>query len=186
MRRSPISLDRAALSVFFLILVRPIPAVGFQSAPPLVKNAPSFEAFPVPRSEVFKGTPASPRFKTPGQRNYRTMIRLTAEKGPNFAGHFAVGEWGCGTACVQMAIVDVRSGDVYEGPFGPLPFGGHIYLGTGSEEDHVGVFYRQNSNLFIAAGCPKYRNCGTYFYEWNGSQFKLLRRVPVKPLFGGE
>ncbi len=179
-------MDHAALTVLFLISACPIPAVGFQSASPLINNASSFEAFAVPRSEVFKGTPASPRFKTPGQRNYRTMIRLTAEKGSNFAGHFAVAEWGCGTACVQMAIVDVRSGDVYEGPFGVLPFGGHIYLGTGNEEDHVGVFYKQNSTLFIAAGCPKYRNCGTYFYDWKGSQFKLLRRVPMKPLFGSE
>ena len=116
---------------------------------------------------------------------YRTMIRQAAKKGPNFAGHYTVAEWGCGTACEQIAVVDSQTGDVSDGPFGALPEG-VVYLGPNVEEDKTGLFYRLNSSLFIVAGCPRFKDCGTYYYEWSGTQFRLLRRIPMKALYGSE
>ncbi len=157
-----------------------VAAMAFQGNP-----VPTFEDFRVPATAMFSGTPAAPQFKTPSQREFRTMIRWATKKGPNFAGHYTVAEWGCGTACEQIVVVDLRSGDVYEGPFGNLPRA-LIYLGPTVDEDKTGMFYHRDSSLFVAKGCPNDTACGTYFYEWTGSEFKLLHRIPMKPLPGIE
>jgi hypothetical protein len=49
----------------------------------------------------------------PRAREYRTALRSGAAKGPNFAGHFTVVTWGCGTSCQSHAIVDAQTGAVY-------------------------------------------------------------------------
>src|SRR6476620_8648893 len=46
-------------------------------------------------------------------RNYRTNLRNAAKEGVNFAGHFVVVNWGCGTNCSETAIIDGRSGKVF-------------------------------------------------------------------------
>jgi hypothetical protein len=145
-------------------------------------DSPRFEDYPAQIIQDVKSAPVV-RFKTRGQREYRTMIRMVAKTGPNFAGHYAIAEWGCGTGCVQMAIVDVQSGEVYDGPFGTLPKS-LLYLGAGVEGDNTGIFYKTASRLLIARGCPNYKSCGTYYYEWSGSLLRLLVNVPMKPLFG--
>lgn len=43
---------------------------------------------------------------------FRTKIREGAAQGVNFAGHYAVAEWGLGTGIQQHAIVDVSSGQI--------------------------------------------------------------------------
>jgi len=48
---------------------------------------------------------------------FRTKLREGAKKGPNFAGHYTVITWGCGTDCRLVAIVDARTGRVYFAPF---------------------------------------------------------------------
>ena len=55
-----------------------------------------------------------------------------AEKGANFAGHFCFVFWGCGSPCKLSAIVDLRSGKVYNG----LP-------------SEIGYEFRKNSKLLI-------------------------------------
>ena len=115
---------------------------------------------------------------------YRTMIRQETAKGPDFAGHYKVAEWGCGTACLQMAVVDTQSGHVYDGPVGIPPHGS--FFGPNVEEDKTGIFYSPNSSLFIVVGCPNYKKCGSYYYNWNGTQFKLLRQIPMRPLYGSD
>jgi len=144
-------------------------------------KTPDFTDYPV--SAIFHGAPAAPKLSTPGQRMFRTMIRQGAAKGANFAGHYAIAEWGCGTACVQIAVVDIQSGAVYEGPFGTLPKA-YIAYGTNPEDIETGILYRPDSELFVARGCPSDQQPGTYYYRWAGSAFTLLRRIPLKPWEG--
>jgi hypothetical protein len=61
-----------------------------------------------------------------------------------------------------------------------------IFLGPNPEDDKTGMFYHLNSNLFVVRGCPNDKACGAYYYEWTGSQFKLLHRIPMKPLLGSD
>lgn len=57
----------------------------------------------------FKGNPTA--------RVYRTVILEGYwSSGVNFAGHYSFVYWGCGSPCTGSAIVDVRTGKVYNGP----------------------------------------------------------------------
>jgi hypothetical protein len=48
-----------------------------------------------------------------GASRFRTVLREGAARGPNFAGHYTVVHWGCGSPCVSFAIVDASTGSVY-------------------------------------------------------------------------
>ena len=135
---------------------------------------PSFDSYPA--TEVFKGTPAPPILRTSHQRMFRTMIRDAAKKGPNFAGHYMIASWGCGAGCVSLALIDEKTGTVYDGPFGTIAW-------TPSQGESEPLSFRTNSRLLIARGCPEEdeKACGSYFYEWTGSTFKLLRKVVAVP-----
>lgn len=168
------------------VVASSVSGTAFQSKENDVTQAlPRFQDFQVPATAMFNGTPAAPQFQTPGQRMYRTIIRQATAKGPDFAGHFKVAEWGCGTACLQFAVVDSQSGYVYDGPVG-IPPKGAVYLGPNVEEDKTGIFYSANSSLFIVVGCPNYTKCGSYYYNWSGTQFKLLRQISMNPLYGSD
>ena len=148
-------------------------AIAFQAAP-------RFEDYAVPASEIFHGKPAAPQFKTAGQRTFRTMIREGAEKGAAFAGHYAVAQWGCGAGCLQMALVDVRTGAVYDGPFGALP-NGTLTPDQNVDPEKSGIFFHLDSSLLLARGCPNEKDCATYYYKWTGVRFELLRKIPAQP-----
>ena len=125
----------------------------------------------------------APRFSTPGQRRFRTVIRDWMKKGPNFAGHYTIAEWGCGTGCEQIAIVDDESGRVYDGPFGILPRG-LICLGANVEEHKTGISYHADSRLLIVRGCINRDQCGTFYYLWDADHFRLLGKTPMGTIFG--
>jgi hypothetical protein len=48
---------------------------------------------------------------------YNRIIVEALKRGPNYAGKFAVAEWGCGSNCQQHAVIDVPTGLVVA--FGP-------------------------------------------------------------------
>jgi hypothetical protein len=64
---------------------------------------------------VYKGKLASPDFKTdPAAYEYRTKIKSECKtQGINFAGHFTLTHWGCGSDCEAVAIVDRVSGKIF-------------------------------------------------------------------------
>jgi hypothetical protein len=138
-------------------------------------STPTFDQFRA--QEKFAGTPAAPILRTRLQRTFRTMIQEAARAGPNFAGHFTLAEWGCGAGCVSMAVVDEKSGRVSDGPFALLGYD-LAYVYEGGEEQ---LDFRTDSRLLIARGCPGEKDCGTYYYEWTGEQFKLIRKSPAQP-----
>ena len=77
---------------------------------------PHFADYPV--KERVRGKPAPINFRSHSQaRMFRTMLRDTAALGANFAGHYAVNWWGCGTECMRIGIVNLKTGDVYMSPF---------------------------------------------------------------------
>lgn len=94
---------------------------------------------------------------------------------PNFAGHYTVVFWGCGTACAAFVIVDDRTGEVYEPP--ELARG--VDLGVGGPSFHI------DSRLLVLANCPDpqvygLNNCMRKFYIWDGSRLELLKSEPVQ------
>ncbi len=156
-------------------------------APALIEGQPvqlpSFEQFLV--REVFEGKPAEPQLKTAFARNFGAAIREGAERGPNFAGRFAIVRWGRGSECVQMAVVDENNGAVYRGPFATLAFSSSlIWHGNGPEADRFEpVSFRLDSRLLVVRGCPEedQRNWALFYSEWDGKKFRLLHKFTPRP-----
>jgi hypothetical protein len=153
--------------------------LAFASGDPRFIDFPALVTNPVRRAE--------PRLVTPFQRKFRTVIRDAATKPVNFAGHFVVAEWGCGTGCEQIAIVDEQSGAVYNGPFGARPES-TVYFGPNVDDDKTGLFFHPDSSLFIVRGCMDARAnaCGTYYYRWLDTAFRLLKKAPAPSLAGSQ
>jgi len=137
--------------------------------------APKFEDFPAPTP--FQGTLAKPILRTSWQRTYRTRIRDAVKEGPNFAGHFKIAEWGCGSDCVGIAIIDEQTGAVYDGPFHILAGSPTMTYPDAPSDPALG--YKLASRLLVVHGCPGEKDCASYYYEWTGTQFKLLRKLPA-------
>jgi hypothetical protein len=78
------------------------------------RRAPQFEDFPI--SAIRKEVPAPVDLRSHREASvYRTRLREGARKGPNFAGHYTVVSWGCGSNCESSMIVDTLTGRVYDG-----------------------------------------------------------------------
>jgi hypothetical protein len=150
-------------------------------------NLPRFEDYPA--SKIFQGEPATPLFATSEQRLYRTRIRegtafgIGAESdgnvlpGPvNFAGHYIIITFGCGSPCTLMAIVDALTGKIYNSPMASdlqmSTLGGGPWLPA--------VEYRQNSKLMIMRPCPALAPgpVYTHYFVWEGNRWSLVRKVP--------
>jgi hypothetical protein len=125
--------------------------------------------------DLYHGTPAPPILDK-DQRKFRTMIRRGANSPVEFAGHYTVPRWGCGTGCTEFAIVDSISGQVYSSPFAVEELPGAW------EEKHIGQIpsrmeYQPNSMLMKINGCPNERDCGFYDYVMVENQgLKVLRK----------
>jgi hypothetical protein len=100
------------------------------------KSKYEFREFPI---SVYKGKLAAPNFKT-DMRAYlfRTQIRdQCKKKGVNFAGHYTIVEWGCGSDCQTIAIADRLNGKIYYS---------HIFK---INSLFYGLQYRPNSQMMI-------------------------------------
>lgn len=73
-----------------------------------------------PAIEVLQSTARYPDFagRDRNFRTYRTRIRDGVDRGVNFAGHYAFTVIGCGTECKFGFVVDLRSGEVFDFPYG--------------------------------------------------------------------
>lgn len=128
----------------------------------------SFQHYSV--TENFKGEPSKPLLKTTPERTFRTQIRRQAAKGPNFAGHFTLAMWGCGSPCLEFVIIDAQSGLIYEPHFSVGCSDGH-----GIDAD---IEFRLMSRLLITTGFSDKLGCGTNFYIWDGKRLRLIHFEP--------
>ena len=148
-----------------LILLIPLITDGFQKKPRLL---PRFDSYRVVDS--FAGLPAAIRTADSklGKR-YRTVLREGAKKGPNFAGHFTLVSWGCGSSCQMWGVIDARTGQVFDWIVQSMA-GAEFYL---------------NSRLLIIDSPKRVREafgdspgpscaaCGTPdAYEWVGTRWR--------------
>lgn len=96
-------------------------------------------------------------------KKFITVTTDFAKKGTSFAGHYAFARWGCGSNCQMSAVVDLKTGIVYDGP----------------DATH-GYEYNSSSRLLIV-NPPD--SSGLYYpcsycipelYLWTGSKFKRI------------
>jgi hypothetical protein len=142
-------------------------------------DAPRFKEYAVP---VYTGKPAQPTVRA-DKRSwlFRTELREAAAEGVNFAGHFRLTSWGCGTACFQWAIIDVKTGQVFHPA--NLASTEHQYVEESLYEggNHA-VHIRPDSRLLVVVGGinedPTQR--GISWFVWDGKHLKRIRFV-AKP-----
>ena len=100
----------------------------------------NFRDYAVPIT--FFGKSAPPMHNTSNSRYYRTKIREAVAAGPNFADHYTIAVWGCGTSCVMFSIVDISNGRVYDFPFSV----------SYDDEDPCGVIFHRDSRVVRVIG----------------------------------
>jgi hypothetical protein len=108
---------------------------------------------------------------------YRTNLRNAAKEGVNFAGHYILTTWGCGTNCSQSAIIDARNGKV----FFPRVLEGAGFGYCELPDDTEPIVSQADSRLLILSGFKggdlslKNAPCGIYYLEWTGTNFKQVK-----------
>ena len=124
---------------------------------------------------IYQGTPARPII-TKEWRSFRTAIRRGADSDVQFAGHYTLPGWGCGTSCSVFVVVDSISGKVYDG------LGVHG-LPIEWVEGHEGgaselMEFQRNSRLLRINAClGEGWDCGFFDYLMvEGKGLKLLRK----------
>lgn len=148
--------------------VQRLPAPARNRIPPV----PRFEDFP-----VSAGPPArnAPLVLTRRDMAYRTRLREAAAGRPDFAGHYVLAPWGCGTECLMGAAVDARTGRV---TFLPIAT---CCLGEAAAEGHTAmVAFRPDSVLLVLIGIRHEgrEGVGAHYYRIVGDRFVHLRSVP--------
>ena len=147
-------------------------AIALQVNAPNNSQVPTFQQFRV--AQIFRGKPARPIFRTKEELEFRTRIRQGAAKGPNFAGHYAVVQWGGGTGTGGFVLVDVKTGQIFF----------HVDPKKGIE-----FFFNLDSRLMVIDGCanpPVGGPCVRSFWEWTGKEMKFITRTTnPKGLPGG-
>jgi hypothetical protein len=135
------------------------------------KDPPTFNQYP---SVVdFKGSLAKPLLVTSREHAFRTQIREQASAGPNFAGHFTIARWGCGSPCIAFVIVDSKTGNIFDPGFPVACADGKVMDAT--------LDFKLSSRLIIATGLSKETGCGRDFFEWDGKRLNLIRFEPSHP-----
>ena len=143
-------------------------------------RVPKFGQYPV---TVEKARVKAINFKkNPDARTFRTRLSEALARGVNFAGHYIVTGWGCGTGCTNAAIIEARTGDV----IWPDQFA-NIDASYGEGYSNEQLEFKKNSRLLIIHGRPGSRNenakipsSGDHYYEWKGNRLHLLKSVPKK------
>jgi hypothetical protein len=165
------------LSIFLLAALLPAGGFGYWSRGASQKGsgkAPDFADFPA--TDRFDGKPAPLKILTPQARKNRSTLRDSVKDGVNFAGHYIVGQWGCGGGCVQFAIIDAKTGDVYFPGF-------YVSVVAGPEEkmDEIPepLQFKPDSKLLIVTGARNEKGGGVYYYKWDSNRLTLVSSAPL-------
>ncbi|MDR2404195.1 MAG: hypothetical protein LBD78_09215 [Spirochaetaceae bacterium] len=106
-------------------------AMGWQEMKLIAEHVKvDFSLFPT--TNVWEKKICSPVLDSPNKRNYRTIITNASKNEPNFDGKYRIVEFGMGSGIQYFFIIDLNTGNVYEGKF-----------------SSSGITYSLNSSLII-------------------------------------
>jgi hypothetical protein len=145
-------------------------------------RTPRFKDYP--SGPIYRRAPSKilwPKDVDPHDPNSRLVASLDPiPKRSNFASHYVIVEFGCGTNCGQIAIVDMKTGHLLEfAPYTTLDTDPRTGVGI----SYAGISFRRDSRLLIASGCFDWdapdskQECGTKYFLFTGSNFELLKFV---------
>lgn len=127
---------------------------------------PTFDNLAVKPDIAAKSAPV--RLEGAESKRYASMLREGARQKVNFAGHYVLTSWGCGASCTMSAAIDAKTGAVAWLPFTVCCWDLDI---TEPLE------FKIDSRLLVVHGSRDEKGGGTYFYEFDGKQFRLISAV---------
>jgi hypothetical protein len=154
-----------------LILIIGCSCIGAQAQ----ERMPQFREYPV--AGTYSGPSAPVVLKTADDRMFKTRLREAAKtEKPNFAGHYIMTYWGCGSSCVMGAVIDAKTGAVYWWDFTVCCWPGEV------DDKFEPIVVRLNSKLIVFAGArnEKEGDVGTHFYKFEGGRFVHIKSI-MKP-----
>lgn len=161
--------------ILLAILLSAFSSIGFAQS-----TAPSFTQY---GATVEKINNVKVDLKSHKDANrFRTNLRNAAKEGVNFAGHYILTTWGCGTNCSVSAIIDARNGRV----FFPDQLEGAGFGFCELPDDTEPIVFKADSRLLVLSGFKggdlnkQDGRCGIYYLEWTGRGFKQVRFVEKK------
>ncbi|NPT42065.1 hypothetical protein GNZ12_12190 [Paraburkholderia sp. 1N] len=129
-------------------------------------GVPRFEDFAV--NDTFAGKAAKVRLVSADDKEYATRIREASRQKPNFAGHYVLASWGCGTSCVSTVVIDAKTGRVTWLPFTVCCWDVDV---------QEPIEFRRDSRLLVVHGSRNEEGGGTYYYALDKDSFKLVKVV---------
>src|SRR5579864_61360 len=141
-------------------------------------KAPNLSAYLVTKPEQVPN-PRLDLSTSQSARRYRTVFQQQIQKGPNYAGHYRVVVWGCGSSCASFAVVNLNTGRVLEVEGGhsmsDVDFEVSDFL-NGTDSEFTNFRYRKDSVLLIAIGAPNEDAArgGVFYYLLRDERLKLV------------
>ena len=116
---------------------------------------------------IYEGKLADPDFSTnPDAKRFITRIKTECANGINFAGHYTLVTWGCGSPCQSGVVVDRKTGKIFDG-YGTS-------LGSEFRKDskmiirNVGAIDTTTNLIEVCAYCEVNHEI------WTGAEFKEI------------
>lgn len=117
--------------------------------------------------DVYQGKLADPDFSTdPEAKMFKTRIKTGCEKGVNFAGHYTLVTWGCGSPCQSGVVIDRKTGKIFSG-YGTA-------FGSSFRKDSKMIimnFYAIDTITNLIKVCPY---CVVNHEIWTGIEFNKI------------
>ena len=149
---------------------------------------PAFGEYPA--TEPLHGPMVMPHIVDAEERRFRTELRRAVTKGydvvdgsteherrgPNFAGHYLLVQWGCGSNCMQAALIDANSGHVLRLPQVPGSDADGFSIPTGSVDFRT-LQFRTGSRLLVL---PNIADGHSYYYVLEQERWRFLKKLPTR------
>jgi hypothetical protein len=140
--------------------------------------APRFEDYRVPTPIPARKARAEVANHAP---DFEKQIAQSAKEGPDFAGHFVVEQWTCGSLCTEFVIVNIKTLEIHRPKFS-------VSYMCPAVESEGELSYRLDSRLLVVNGAIETHNskgeqidgpCGKFYYEWDGRALKVIQFGPT-------
>lgn len=125
----------------------------------------------LPRFEEFRVVASE---KDPPRKTATPSLTNDNHREPNFAGRFAIEYWRSAPDSEGITITDTETGKRYGTPF--------IGVARCGPKSRGRFSFRADSRLLVVYGRIEVSDeteswpCGTAYYEWTGTSFRLIRR----------
>jgi hypothetical protein len=159
------------------------------------KSGPQFASFAAAPENIAKPAPVMLKGNNAARR-FGTALTMAEREGPNFAGHYTIASWGCGTGCLDWGVIDAKTGKAVFDPKlrGVTDFAsdwtnydvvtkGYEALGANTQKFDL-LLFRRDSALLVVLGAPGEDEArdGIGYYHWTGTAFEQVRFIPAKTL----